>query len=313
MKKTIFTLMLVFTIMFSMTLSTANSPMSCYSTSMLKSAPNVYIVGPTPEPYKGYNDTNGKYYLRVRESKLIHGPADDDPIVKYKPFGILYRSSNFTGTLGETISISHSVSKSVSNTNSVSVSMGISSPTGFSRSVTAQHSTTITKSIGSSITKTYSSGYSYGFPLSTAPANCTKAEAGVGFQFATYRSIIDVKKLVTVSKKIKVKYKRYVNECSICKKNEGKPGHNPAHFHDGLVGWRLYLQDGTTVEVEEMFKDSLVKDGTIDKNMTYYKKPVKEWKYETITGNVKVPIETLVNIYYDAKGNIIDKNGNIVN
>ncbi|WDV44229.1 hypothetical protein PV797_11900 [Clostridiaceae bacterium M8S5] len=310
MKKSIFTLMLIFTIVFSMTLTTATSPMSCYSTAVLKSAPNIYIVGPTPEPYKAYSDSNGTYYLRVRESKLINGPADDDPIVKYKPFGILYRSSNFTGTLGQTVSISHSVSKSVSNTNSVSVSMGISSPAGFSSSVTAQHSTTITNTVGSSITKTYSSGYSYGFPLSTAPANCTKAEAGIGFQFATYRSIIDVKKQVSIPKKIKVKYKTYINECSICNGNNGDegghlPGPVPGHFHDGPVGWKLHLEDGTIEFVDVYLRDTMVEMGTIDSNMTYYKKYVKQWKYETVIGHVKIPVETLVNIYYDAYGNII--------
>ncbi|WDV44231.1 hypothetical protein PV797_11910 [Clostridiaceae bacterium M8S5] len=307
MKKTIFIFMLTFIVIFSMTLSIASSPMSTYTISQTKASPNVYIVGPTPEPYQEYSDSGGKYYLRVRESKLLHGPADNDPIVKYKPFGLLYRSSNFQGSLGSSVSIQESVSRSVANTDSVSVSIG-ADLFGFKQNVTTKHSTTITKTVGSSITRSYSSGYSYGFPLSTAPANCTKAERGVGFQVATYRSIIDVKKQITSLKKFTVKYKTYINECSLC-----KAGNECHDAHDGRVGWNLELEDGTTKYIEEEYKHELVNNGTIDENMTYYKKPVKQWKYETVIGYVKLHIEALVTIYYDANGNIIDKDGNIVN
>ncbi|WP_066501994.1 hypothetical protein [Abyssisolibacter fermentans] len=308
MKKTIFVFAIIITLMFMSTLSSAQvNSFSVVSTG----GQQIYIVGPEPEPYVKYNDTNGDYYMRVRECKLLHGPADSDPIVKYKPFGLVYRTDNFQGTLGSSVSITESVNTSVTNTATVSTSLGISAGP-FSSNVSMSQSTSVSRSVGTSVTKSYSSGYNFGFPASTAPSNCTKAEMGVGFQFATYRTIIDVKKLVNTMKTFNVVSKRYINECSICN-GEHPGGIIPGHFHDGPVGWYLDLEDGTTVFVDEMIKDSLVALGMIDENMTIYKKSVEEWKYEQVYGTVKLPIDTMVTIYYDANGNILDKDGNIVN
>lgn len=283
---------------------------------LVKSSP-IYIVGPYDENsntgYVKYSDDNGDYYARVRETKLVKGPSDDDPVVDYKRFGTIYRTDNFSGTLNESVSISHSVSTSETNTTSVSVSLGIKISKIFSSNVSTSHSQTITKTVGNTVTKSYSKGFNYGFPIANAPANCTKAERGVGFQFSTYRSLIDVKKLVNVQKYIDIIRVRHVNECSICNGGGDLGRPIPGHFHDGFVGNIYTLADGTEERVEDYFLDDMIRMGIINTETMQFRKNVKEWKREVVVGEVKIPTNVLVTTYFDKDGNIIDENGNIVN
>ncbi|GMQ55781.1 hypothetical protein AN1V17_01730 [Vallitalea sediminicola] len=281
---------------------------------LAKTSP-IYIVGPYDENsdigYIKHTDANGDYYTRVRETKLIKGPSDDDPVIDYKRFGTIYRTDNFSGSLNETVSISHSVSTSESNTTSVSVSLGIKISKIFSSNVSSSHSHTVTKTVGNTVTKSYSKGFNYGFPIGNAPANCTKAERGVGFQFSTYRSLIDVKKLVNVKKYIDIVRVRHINECSICNNNSGRP--IPGHFHDGFVGNVYTLADGTEERVEDYFLDDMIRMGIINTETMQFRKNVKEWKREVVEGEVKIPSNVLVTTYFDKDGNILDDEGNIVN
>ncbi|MCT4688952.1 hypothetical protein [Vallitalea sp.] len=280
---------------------------------LAKSSP-IYIVGPYDENsdigYVKHNDENGDYYTRVRETKLVKGPSDDDPVVDYKRFGTIYRTDNFSGTLNETVSLSHSVSISASNTISASVSLGINSKS-FSSNVSISHSQSIAKAVGNTVTKSYSKGFNYGFPIANAPANCTKAERGVGFQFQIYRSIIDVKKLVNVDKYIDIVRVRHVNECSICNGSSGQP--IPGHIHDGFVGNVYTLADGTEEQIDEYFLDFMIKTGIINLETNQFKKTVKEWKKEVVVGEVKLPVNVMITTYFDKDGNIIDEDGNIIN
>lgn len=282
----------------------------------VKSSP-IYIVGPYDENsntgYVKYTDTNGDYYARVRETKLVKGPADSDPVVNYQRFGIVYRTDNFTGTLNETVSLSHSVSTTVSNTSSVSVSLGIKFSKIFSSNISTSHSKTVSKTVGDTVTKTYSKGFSYSFPSINAPANCTKAERGVGFQFQTYRSLIDVKKLVSTLKYVNITSKRHVNRCSICnQENDGPRLPIPGHFHDDFVGYIFTLADGTIEEVDDYVLDDLIRMGTITSDMRKFKKSVMEWKKDVVVGEVKLPVNVMTTTYFDKDGNILDENGNIV-
>lgn len=273
----------------------------------------IYIVGPydinSDEGYVKYTDSNGDYYVRVRETKLVKGPADTDPVVNYKRFGIVYRTDNFSGTLSQTVSITQSVSNSISSTTSVGTSLGISSD-NFSSNVSMNHSFTINGSIGESVTRTYSSGFNYGFPTANAPENCTKAERGVGFQFNTYRSLIDIKKYVRTYQYVDIVGSEFVNECVICNRPDPRP--IPDHVHEGFVGYIFTLADGREEYVEESTVDHLITLGKLTPDMSQWRETVYEWKTETIEGQVKVPVDVMVTIYYDKDGNILDENGNII-
>ncbi|GKX31226.1 hypothetical protein SH1V18_37060 [Vallitalea longa] len=272
-------------------------------------SPPLYLIGPYPENsdigYQEYNDGNGIYYVRVRETKLVKGPSDSDPVKHYKSFGTIYRTDGFTGRLDKSVSISDSVSTSTSDTWGVSISLGCKADI-FSSSVTSNHSQTVTETVGHTVTKSYSEGYTYGFPLATAPAECTKAEMGIGFQYQTYRSLIDVKKLVPVEKYVKIVSSQYINECSICQYYQEHGGVMPKHRHNGFVGVRYELADGSVYCIEEDMVDILIKTGTIKNGK--YRKTVNEWKRETIEGTVLLPTDVMVTTYYDKNGNVIPVN-----
>lgn len=286
----------------------------------LKSSP-IYILGPYDEnSNEGYSQISdpdtGTYYLRVREIKLIHGPADNDPVTNYKNFGIVYRTDNFSGTLSESVSISDSVQKSTTVSDSIAVKLGFETGTPLTKvktEISTTHTEAVTNSVGHTVTKNFSQGYSYGFPAANAPANCTKAKRGVGFQYETYRSIIDIKKEVNVEKYVDIVSKRYINECSICNNEDPQGRPTPAHRHDGFVGYRFTLADGTVEDVDEYIIDFLIDSGKLTSDMSKWKKTVKEWRREEAVGEVKVPVDVMATVYYDSAGNILDENGNIIN
>lgn len=282
----------------------------------LKSSP-IYIIGPydinSNEGYTEVNDTEtGTYYTRVRETKLIHGPADNDPVTNYKDFGIVYRTDNFSGTLSESISISDSVQKSTTVSDSVGVSLGVDVGKVKS-SINYTHSESVTKSVGQTKSKSFSKGHNYGFPAQYAPENCTKAKRGVGFQYETYRSIIDIKKEVDVMKYVDIIDKKFISEeerCYIC---GDRPCSDPRrHEHYPLTKFKYTLADGDTVYVYDEKINDLVSQGIISPDLKKWKKKVKEWRRVEAYGTVKVPVPVMVTIYYDSDGNILDKDGKII-
>lgn len=269
---------------------------------------STYIWGPDA-PYVSYNDPEiGQYYIRTRHIKHIHGPADSDPIRKARAFGIVYRSSNFTGTLSESISISDSVVDSVTITNSMAVSMGISGGAlvKVSSNVTLSHSVASTHQTGRTITRTHNKGYQYGFPIASAPTNCTKAEMGVGFQYNTYESVVDIRKQVDVVKPVNVTKKEFYRERVYCPTTNSYNCTSTQHLHKLIVEHRWYLENGESFIIDWDMERDLKNQGVISSDGSTWKRPVKEWKTFTTTGLVKRPIPVLYIIYYDKDGHIIN-------
>jgi len=261
-----------------------------------------------------YDPDTGTYYTRVREIKLMHGPADTDPVRQYRDFGYVYRTDNFTGTLNETVSISDSVVHSTTVSSTVGASLGISAGPALAKvQATVSYSVTnsLTQSVGMTITKTFSQGYSYGFPSQYAPANCTKAKRGVGFQYDTYRSIVDIKKEVDVLKYVDIVKQEYIGEeirCVIC----GYQCDDPSHMHDLITHYKFTLADGSIKYATSEELDTLIANGTVTSDMKKWKTMTKEWKVESVEGEVLVPATVMVTVYMDQYGNILDADGNII-
>ncbi|MGF7057377.1 hypothetical protein [Brassicibacter mesophilus] len=281
----------------------------------------IYLVGPydenSNEGYEKVSDpSTGTYHIRVREIKFIHGPSDNDPVRNYRDFGTVYRTDNFSGSLSETVSISDSVTHSSTLTNSVAVSLGFSAGPPFAKvqsQITATQSQSITKSIGHTVTKTFSQGYNYGFPVNSTPENCTKAKRGVGFQYDTYRSIIDIKKEVDVVKYVDIVKKEILGDyiiCDIC--GSGECSDPTRHLHHLVTTYRFTFADGTTVHTDSMEIQRLVELGIVTPDESKWKRSTKEWRREEIIGEVKVPVSVMVTVFLDKDGNILDENGNII-
>lgn len=293
----------------------ASESMTDYSKTepLLESIPSMstlspYIWGPDA-PYEMHYDSEiGTYYIRTRHIKHVSGPADTDPIRNARAFGIVYRSSNFSGSLGETISISDSVVDSVTITNSLAVSMGVSGGklVKISTNVTASHSRASTHQTGRTITKTHNKGYQYGFPISTAPANCTKAEMGVGFQYNTYESVVDIRKQVYVEMPIAVVKKTYLREKVYCPATNSYNCNDHTHDHHLIIERRWELANGETFILDWEEEDALKAQGIISADESTWKRNTKVWKTFTTKGIVKRPIQVLYTIYYDQYGNKID-------
>ncbi|QUI23579.1 hypothetical protein HZI73_15355 [Vallitalea pronyensis] len=274
----------------------------------LNKSTTTYIWGPDA-PYQSYYDAEiGPYYIRTRHIKHVHGPSDSDPIRNARAFGIVYRNSNFTGTLNESISIADSVVDSVTVTNSMAVSMGISSGAlvKVSHNVTLSHSVASTHQTGRTITSTHSKGYQYSFPIASAPAHCTKAEMGVGFQYNTYESVVDIRKQVDVIKPVNVTKKEFYRERVYCPITNSYNCTSNQHLHKLIVEYKWYLENGESFIIDWDKEMELKNQGIISSDNSTWKRPVKEWKTFTTTGLVKRPIPVLYTIYYDKDGHIIN-------
>lgn len=282
---------------------------------------SIYLVGPYDEnSNEGYEEINdpltGPYRVRVREIKLIRGPSDNDPVRSYRDFGMVYRTDNFSGSLSETLSISDSVTHSSTLTNSVATSLGISAGPAFAKvqsQVTNTQSQSISKSVGHTVTRTFTQGFNYGFPVNSAPENCTKAKRGVGFQYDTYRSIIDIKKEVDVMKYVDVVKREWIDDyviCDICGRDQCRDPMR--HFHQLVSIYKFTFADGGTAYADSIELRELVEQGIVTPDETKWKRPAKEWRREEIIGEVKVPVSVMVTVFFDKDGNILDENGNII-
>ncbi len=292
---------------------------SCVESQM--ASPPIYIIGPYDENSNdGYvlksDPINGQYYVRVRESRLIQGPADNDPVVDAVNFGYVYRTDNFTASLSQSKTISTSVQRSVTFTSEVATTLGVSLNLGdastLGNEVTSTHSTVVSQSVGTTVSETYAQGYSYGFPINTAPANCTKAKRSAGFQYETYRSIIDVKKLVPVSKYHNIVAINIREMGEICYTCGAFDCFDHTHDHGLICEYDFTLANGAVITVPDTQIDSLIADGILTPNMSQYYGTFNEWKREVVEGTVKLPVPVLVTVYFDQYGNILDQDGNII-
>lgn len=138
-------------------------------------------------------------------------------------------------------------------------------------------------------------GYNFGFPVSTAPVNCTKAERGIGFQDTIYVSTMDVEKTMYVNEEVPVVSKEKIEN----------------YYAQGEIGWLLHLANGEIMDIANSDIEMLASLGEVALDLSWARSYSTKVIREQVKGEVRVPTPVMITIYYDKNGNILDEDGTI--